>query len=102
MNVLVKCQRKNYCSEVHDVFTKETKTGYVSMFLVNDNEGRFHWVDFEQCVLSGMLQNENCRVEYCDQCYSCHMRIEGCNYIFASSKKCKKYINSNSNNWKQL
>ncbi len=59
MHVIVKCQRKNFSSEVHHIFTKETETGYISMFLVNDHEGRFHWVDFEQCVLSIKLNNES-------------------------------------------
>lgn len=59
MHVIVKCQRKNFSSQVHDIFTKETEQGYISMFLVNDHEGRFHWVDFEQCVLSINLKNES-------------------------------------------
>ncbi len=102
MHVIVKNQRKNFSSEVHDIFTKETEQGYISMFLVNDHEGRFHWVDFEQCILSLKLENEYVREEYCDQCYSCHRRIEGCNLIYGCTGKCDKYINSHSNNWVQV
>lgn len=64
MHVIVKCQRKNFSSEVHDIFTKETEQGYISMFLVNDHEGRFHWVDFEQCVLSAKLENERKEIHF--------------------------------------
>ena len=102
MKVIVKCQRKNYTSEVHDVFTKEVDQGYISMFLVNDNDGRFHWVDFEQCVLSEKLENENLKEEYCDLCYSCMNRIRGCNLLYPSKSICVIYDAANRLHWEKV
>lgn len=98
MVVKIKNQRGIYVTKVHRIYTKETTTGLITSFLVNDKKNKFHWVDFEQCELI----DEN-KIEFVELCYSCVRRIIGCNFIFPANRLCSCFKNEcKEDEWKEI